>query len=135
MSSSVLRILVAYGSLPLGARILHRVSGIQNVEVVAQVRDLEKVIPEVILEKPHLVILDMFFPTGSGLDALKGVRKRSPAPLTMVTSASGFPQYRKECMKEGADYFFSLPDEIEKMSQAITDLANDFLMHGGGDKV
>ena len=127
-----MRILVAYGSLPLGARILRRVSGIQNAEVVAQVRDMEKIIPEILLEKPHLVILDMFFDTGSGLEVLKGIRRQSPSPLVIVSSASAFPQYRKECMKEGADFFFSLPDEIEKMSQAITELANDFLIHGGG---
>ena len=123
MNSGGLKVLIAYRLLHIGARIIQRVSRIPNVEIVAEAQGGDEVLLEIEQKKPDLVILDMFLSNATGLETLKKIKRLSPATLVVMTSTSAFPLYRRECVKDGADYFFALPDEIEELNNAVVDLA------------
>jgi hypothetical protein len=43
-----------------------------------------------------------------------------------MTAASLYSQYRRECLKHGADYYFQLPEEIEGLVNTFSQLASLF---------
>ena len=119
---TVLTILVAYGSYHIGARIIHRLSQLQQIEIVGQARDVESALSQFVQEKPKLVILDALLSQGAGLGVLRSMKAQDSGCIVIMTSASNYPQYRKQCIKEGADYFFYLPDDIDSLCQTVAEL-------------
>ena len=116
-------ILVAYGSLHVGARIIHRLVRFPQVEFVGQAREADEALVLISSRKPRLVILDLQLSRGTGLDVLRTIIRLQFRSLVMMTSGSSFPQDRRECIKEGADYFFHLPDEIDDLEGIVHQLA------------
>ena len=120
-----LTVFLAYGSSHIGGRVLGRISGLPNISVVGQAQSADEAIDLIATKKPRLVILDVFLVNGNGLDVLRNLRRRGSQTLVMMTSTSKFSQDRRECMKEGAEYFYHLPDEIEAMSTTVRELASE----------
>jgi DNA-binding NarL/FixJ family response regulator len=90
-----------------------------QVEFVGQARDVDEALRVLSLRKPRLVIVDLQLLGGTGLDVLRTVRSQSSDTRVIMTSGSLFPQDRKQCLKEGADYFFHLPDDIDDLEKLI----------------
>ena len=118
-----LTIIVAYGSWHIGARIIQRMSRIENVEIIGQANDAVELLAQIASKHPDLIILDVQLSQRTGLDVLRTAKEISSGPLVMMTSASVYPQYRKECLREGADYFYYLPEELEEMTTAVAELS------------
>lgn len=116
-------ILVAYGSYHIGVRIIHRLSQLQETQIIGQARDVESALSQFVQEKPNLVILDALLSQGAGLGVLRSMKAEAPDSIVIMTSTSNFLQYRKQCIKEGADYFFYLPDEIDSLCKIVAELA------------
>lgn len=118
-----LRIFIAYGSWHVGARVIHRLTSEPNVELVGQAREANNTLALIALKKPDLVVLDVSLADGSGISVLRSLKSVSTAIIVIMTSTSTYPQYRKECLKAGADFFYYLPDEIEEMSRKVSAFA------------
>jgi len=119
----VLTLLVAYGSWHIGARVIHRLSALPCVEVIGQAREADDAIALAATTRPAAVVLDLLLAHGDGLGVLRKIRARGSSPVVIMTSSARYPQTRKECLREGADYFFTLPDEIDALCLAVQELA------------
>lgn len=55
---------------------------------------------------PHLVILDISLPDGSGIDVLRKIKSSNPRVCVCMFTNYGTEEFKKSCRKLGADHFF-----------------------------
>jgi len=118
-----LTVLVACGSWHIGARVIQRLSEVKGVDIIGHVTDAGEALGLIESLKPKLVILDAHLSHGTGIGVLRAVKESVAGTIVIMLSASSYPQYRKECLKEGADFYFHLPDEMEELKNSVRDLA------------
>ena len=118
-----LTVLVACGSWHIGARVIQRLSEVKGVDIVGHVTDAGDALGLIESIKPKLVILDAHLPHGTGIGVLRAIKGGEGDTIVIMLSASAYAQYRKECLKEGADFFFHLPDEMEELRNSVRRLA------------
>lgn len=61
-------------------------------------------------------------PGGNGIDVLQNIKKSKPAPIVIMLTNYPYLQYRKKCMKAGAEYFFDKASEFEKVNEVLENL-------------
>lgn len=66
-----------------------------------------------------MVIIDAFLVSGKDLSLLKRIKTQTDIRHLFVVSTANFLQYRLECLKRGADYYFQLPEEIEALRVTV----------------
>ncbi|HUI10206.1 MAG TPA: response regulator [Bacteroidota bacterium] len=128
----LLTVLVAYGSWHIGARVIHRLNALPCVQVIGQSREAGDTVAQVSAARPDLVVLDLLLADGDGLGVLRALRRSWPLPVVIMTSSARNPQTRKECLREGADYFFMLPEEIDGLCLAVSELSRN--VHPAGEE-
>jgi len=73
---------------------------------------------------PGIVIVDAQTGEGAGIEVLRKLKSLDVAPVVIMTASSPYQQYRQECLKSGADFYFELPAEIEQLSTVVMDLTD-----------
>jgi response regulator of citrate/malate metabolism len=120
----MLNLVVVYGSHHVGASIVHYLSQLKNLVIVGQSNVVEDAVRMLAAKCPHVVIIDAHLKDGLGLDVLHRTNLLGAPPIVVMTAASTYPQYRRECMRQGAGYYFQLPDEINEMMNTLSQLAS-----------
>lgn len=121
-SESTMTVLSLFGSSHVGARIIDRLSGIRDIIVVVgnhQSNDAVRLVADM---KPGIVILDAQLGEGAGLDVLHEIKMLPSSPVVIMIATSPYLQYQGECMKQGADYFYQIPGEVEELTNAVIEL-------------
>lgn len=116
-------VLILHGSMHVSSRLSHRLSTTGYVTVVSGAQGAMQSVRLIAEFKPELVILDAELEGGAGLEVLRKVKSFDSPPRIIMTSSSPYTQYRLECFKGGADFYFQLPAEIEELSDAISELS------------
>ncbi len=122
-----MRILIADDSKLIRERLAMLIEEIPDVEVINQVEDTPLAIKSIKEFMPEIVILDLRMPGGGGLSALTQIKKEEPPPKVIVLTNYSYPQLRKKCMEEGADFFLDKSNEFEKVIEIIKDLIKQSL--------
>jgi DNA-binding response OmpR family regulator len=115
-------VLSLFGSSHVGARIIDRLSRIHEIIVVVgnhQSNDAVRLIADM---KPEIVILDAQLGEGAGLEVLHKIKTLSSSPVVIMIATSPYLQYQGECMRQGADYFFQIPGEVEDLTNTVIEL-------------
>lgn len=73
--------------------------------------------------RPDLAILDIQLPDGNGIDVLKTIKRERPA--TRVLIFSNHIACRRQCRKEGAEWFFDKARDFEALASIVTTLAKE----------
>ena len=68
---------------------------------------------------PDLVLLDLRLPDGDGLALLTIIRKMTPSPAVIITTAFGSEEVRNEAIKLGANDFLDKPYNEEDIIRSI----------------
>jgi response regulator of citrate/malate metabolism len=88
-------------------------------EVIGIANDLDDAFDMVELFKPDLILLDIFFPFGSGLDFLRDIRgKGSQADVILITAARE-AQSIQEAMHGGAFDYIVKPVIFERFKKSL----------------
>lgn len=98
---------------------LKRVRGIANIREAADVTEGIERSEE---SCPDLMLLDISMPGGSGIDVLRVVKKRDPAPVVAVLTNYPYDEYQQRCEELGADYVFDKTSEFHKVLEVVKDL-------------
>lgn len=130
---TLLKVLVAYGSLHIGTRVIQRLGALPCVTVVAMAGGADEAIAQATAARPDLVVVDVILAQGDGLSVLRALRRGATPPAVIMTSSERYPQTRKECLREGADFFFTLPDEFDALSRTVSELARSIHHAGEGE--
>ena len=118
-----MRLFIADDSEVLRERLVDILSEIEGVKIVGQEGDAIKVIAAIERLNPDLVILDIQMPGGNGISILETLKKMENPPKVIMFTNYPYLQYRRRCLKAGADFFFYKATEFEKLVDIIRKLA------------
>ena len=120
-----MKVFIADDSAVMRERLIEMLSELPEIEIIGQAQDGIKA--KNLIEKlnPDVVILDIRMPRGNGIDVLQNIKKDNPALIVIMLTNYPYPQYRKKCMKAGADYFFDKSTEFEKVTEVCEQLIQD----------
>ena len=71
---------------------------------------------------PDIIILELSFRDGSGIDLLRTIRKQFPQIKTIVFTNTSDDSYRKICSQLGVNYFLDKTFDFGKLAQCINSL-------------
>ena len=97
-------------------RFLHRIEGFELVGIahgIVETKDLVEVL------QPDLLLLDVHFPDGTGLDLLRDLRTQRNTPDVILITASKDVATLREAMHGGAFYFLIKPLTFERLQEAL----------------
>jgi two-component system, NarL family, response regulator DevR len=81
----------------------------------------------IVNDKPDAVVLDIALVGGSGMSVLRRVHELAPEMPVIVLTNYFSPEFREECLKCGAKYFFDKTNEFEKIGGALAQIASSKL--------
>jgi DNA-binding NarL/FixJ family response regulator len=119
-------IFIADDSDSVRERLTAILSEIEGAEVIGQARSAAEAIKGIRSLKPHVVVLDIQMPDGSGIDVLRTIKQDSQPPLVMMLTNHAYPQYRKRCMERGADFFLDKSRELERLPTIFERLVRQY---------
>jgi DNA-binding NarL/FixJ family response regulator len=117
-----MRIFIADDSDILRTRLKEILSEFEEIEVVGQARLASEALESIRRLVPDVVILDIRFPNGSGIDVLESVKKENIPTKVIIFTNFPYLQYRKKCFDAGADFFFYKAIEFEKLITTLEKL-------------
>ena len=119
-----LKIVIADDSTELGQNCAKALKG-YGMEVILCQKDGQIVLNTVKLQKPDVVLADVFMPNLDIIGVLNGIREMQSKERPMVMAMSSFDNQRleKETLDAGASYYFLKPFDINTMAQRIIQLS------------
>jgi DNA-binding NarL/FixJ family response regulator len=121
-----LRLFIADDSALLRGYVLDTVRELGSIQVVGQAADVPSAIAEIHKSRPDVVVLDIRMPGGTGIDVLRAIKTDQPAPIVVMFTNYPYPQYRKQCLGAGADYFLDKSLEFEALGGLLKNLIGLF---------
>lgn len=100
-------------------RLIDMLTNLKSIEVIGYAYDSDEAIASIRQYKPDAVILDIQLRNGNGIEVLEDIRKESQVPLLVILTNYPFPQYRKRCLKAGADFFFDKSTEFDRVVEVF----------------
>ncbi|WP_165957272.1 response regulator [Pseudomonas sp. H9] len=92
--------------------------------------------------RPELVILEMALPGAGGLDLLRRLKARDPAPKLLVYSRQNPEHFAPLCFQSGASGFVSKDEDLSELRKAIGDVlagrahfARNHMLPGSGGEL
>jgi DNA-binding NarL/FixJ family response regulator len=119
-----MKIVIADDSSLLRERIKSLLYGSKEKLVIYEVENGVDALKLIEDKKPDLAILDIRMPEMNGIEVLKKIRELKIKVKVCILTNYPYPQYKRKCFEEGADYFLSKIEEFEDIKIVITELAN-----------
>jgi DNA-binding NarL/FixJ family response regulator len=114
-----MKIFIVDDSKLMRERIIHLLSGVGGVEIAGQAQNGFEATDRIRKIKPDAVILDIRMPGKNGIDTLQEIKKQNATPLIIMFTNYPYAQYRKKCLKAGADYFLDKSSEFDKLIDVL----------------
>ena len=131
------RIVIAedYRILREGLRAL--LSSYPEIEIVGEAEDGQAAIRCVEKLKPDLALMDLSMPKMSGMDAIKEIRKRSPATKILVLTVHRAEEYILEAFRIGASGYVLKDASQAELGMAVRSVVNGkrYVSPGISDKL
>lgn len=93
-------------------------------DVVATVDDPDRVADLAEQLEPDICILDIAFPRGDGISALREIVRRAPSTKVLMLSATSDPAQVRAAFEAGANGFVKKDERIEEVLAAVQRLAD-----------
>lgn len=120
-----MKVVIADDSRAVVERLSDLLSDVPGVELVGRAGDAAGALSCIRQRNPDLVILDLQMPGGNGLDILRAIRPERPSLYVLVCTNYPYPQYKKECLAAGANYFLDKSAEFEKIPIILGEVARN----------
>jgi DNA-binding NarL/FixJ family response regulator len=117
---NTMRVFIVEDSPVFARAIADLVVEIERIDVIGFATDAVRAKDDIQRLNPDVVILDIRISGGSGLDVLKSVRQRSRlTPVAIMFSGNTEPGYRRECLKQGADFVFDKSQDYDRLVEVL----------------
>ncbi|MBF0557766.1 MAG: response regulator transcription factor [Nitrospirae bacterium] len=100
-------------------RLVAMVSNIKEVVHINEARNAREAIESFDLMEPDLAIVDIQMPGVSGIEVLRHIKHKNKETTVIMYTSYPYPEYRKRCIDESADYFFDKTTESEELIDTI----------------
>ncbi|MGH8369583.1 MAG: response regulator [Gammaproteobacteria bacterium] len=94
----------------------------KDVHIVAEVGKIAEILPAVLEHKPDILLLDLGFPDGSGVETAKVVLEQAPDTRVLVFSMYAKEEYVRDTLKLGVSGYLlkeSAASELEISIRAV----------------
>lgn len=118
-----MRVVIADDSALVRTHMKALLTELSDIEVVAEAATGRETVSTVLEEDPDLLVLDFKMPDGSGLEALRELRRADFRGWVLVLTVHGEDTVRRAFRREGADEFFDKGRAFPEMLTRIQDLA------------
>lgn len=130
-----LRVVVADDSDLVRERIVSLLSELPWVRVVGEAPDVGGAIDCVLRLRPHLVLLDLCMPGGTGLDVLAAIQSARIPALVVVLTNDSEPECEARARRAGAVAFFDKSRDFLKAVDFVREFSERSFRHSPGSKV
>jgi len=127
--SMSMKVVIADDSSLMRDRIRILLNNFIEVIVVGEAENGVDALQMIREKEPDLAILDIRMPDINGIEVLKKIRKLKMKTKICILTSYPYPQYRKRCLEEGADFFLSKTEDFEKITIVITNMSLDKIQH------
>ena len=109
-------------SVIIRERLKRMLAVMEEVKVIGESGDVQETMDAILKQKSDVVLLDIPFPNGSGLDMLQCLKKATPAPVVIILTNDTYPQYRRKCLEVGADFVIDKATEFDQVVPVLKQL-------------
>lgn len=120
-----MKILIVDDSRIIRERLLNILDLIEGVCVIEQAEDAEKAIMIYRKLNPDVLILDIHMNGLNGIELLQQLKSEQCTAYVIMLTNFPYPQYRKKCIEEGADYFLDKSTEFDEINVIIKNMVKD----------
>jgi DNA-binding NarL/FixJ family response regulator len=117
-----MNIIIAHGSEYILDSVRQQMHLSRQVKVVGAFKDGYEALAAIRSLKPDLVIIDHKLQSVSGYRVIEEIRKEDATVVIIILTYFAFENYRQLAMEAGADYFFSLFDDFEKVTRVVNEM-------------
>lgn len=100
----------------------------EEMEVLLE-SDADSAVKRLLVERPHVAIVDISLPKKSGLQVLQEIKKIDPGLAVIMTTGYKTTQNAIEAMKHGAYDYMTKPFDIKKLKSIIEKALATNLLH------
>ncbi len=118
-AASPIRVVLADDHTMMRRTLRLLLDGEDGVEVIAEAGDLASVMRNVHAHQPHVLVLDLNMPDGSGIEALSQLRERVPETQIVVMTMQDSPAFAQRAFAAGAIGFVVKELADEELPQAV----------------
>jgi two-component system, NarL family, response regulator NreC len=97
-----IRVVLADGHALMRRSLRQLLDGEQGIAVIAEAQDLTTAVSHVHEHRPHVLVLDLSMPDGSGLDAIGELRERAPDTQIVAITMNDTPMFAQRALAAGA---------------------------------
>lgn len=115
-------VFIAEDSAIIRERLVALLESVEGVTIAGQAETPAEAIEGILLGRPDVVVLDFQLLGGTGVDVLSAVRKEVPEMVVIMLTNHAIPQYRRICVKAGAQFFFDKSAEFDCVKSVIAAL-------------
>jgi two-component system response regulator DevR len=119
-----LRVFIVEDSASIRERLTELMGEIDGAAVVGFADTPSDAIAGILNTRPDCVVLDYQLLGGTCVDVLHAVHSKAPSVVFVVLTNHANPQYRRLCLKAGANWFFDKSTEFRKIKGVISGLAS-----------
>lgn len=119
-TAAMKRVYVVDDSASVRQRLIDLLAESESIRTVGQAGDAVTALGEIQTLSPDVVVLDIQLPGKSGLWLLGELKRWRPEIVVIIMTNYDYPQYRKQSIKSGADYFFNKAREFESILGVLT---------------
>ena len=122
-----MKVFIADDSTLLLQRLISVITSIDGVKFVGEAENAPGAIETIRELEPDTIVLDIRLPRagGSGPDVLQSIEGTNPEIRVIMFTNFPIAQYRRRCLEEGADHFFSKATEFEELLRVLREWAQD----------
>ena len=117
-----MKVLIVDDSALVRERLVGMLSQFDQIEVIGEAQDGLEAIDSIWKLSPDVVILDIRMPKSNGIKVLENINKDGPSPIVIVLTNCAYAQYREQCIKAGAHFFFDKSTEFDKIPDVLNRL-------------
>lgn len=117
-------VLLSDDSKVVRKHLVNILADLPQIEVVGERETVAGTIEAVEQIHPDVVILDINMPDGSGIDALKFIKRSAPQTEVIMLTNHANPFYQRACIRAGARYFFDKSTEFKRVSEVLNQMVS-----------
>jgi two-component system, NarL family, response regulator DevR len=103
---------------------LHQLLGsIATIQIVGEAEDAGPALEGIDATHAEVAVIDMQLAHSSGLTVLRGLANRAPQVIAIVLTNYATPEFKRECLAAGAQYFFDKTNEFDLVRQTLRNIA------------
>ena len=123
-SGRSIRVFIVEDSALVRQRLVETLTALNHVKFVGHAASVREALEWIPLARPHVVLLDLGLPDGSGLQVLKAIQAMSPPPAVAIFTNYATASLRERCLAAGAQAFLDKSHEFNRIPAVIAELAH-----------